>query len=115
MSRGTSSAQTITRLAAWNGICQYLSYQVFGCHPEMLNVARARKLLQIKTQSKKKAGKDVKQQVFEWVTEHLNPTWPTKILQSGPRKGQEIIIDEAYDMADAWVIAKAGYISEQTL
>ena len=115
MSRGTSSAQTITRLAAWNGICQYLSYQVFGCHPEMLNVARARKLLQIKTQSKKKAGKDVKQQVFEWVTEHLNPSWPTKILQSGPRKGQEIIIDEAYDMADAWVIAKAGYISEQTL
>ena len=39
----------------------------------------------------------------------------TKILQSGPRKGQKIIIDEAYDMADAWVIAKAGYISEQTL
>ena len=77
----------------------------------MLNVARARKLLSIKTQSKKKAGKDVKQQVFEWVTNHLSPTWPTKILQSGPRKGQEVIIDEAYDMADAWVVAKAGYIS----
>ena len=115
MSRGTSSAQTITRLAAWNGICQYLSYQVFGCYPDMLNVARARKLLSIKTQSKKKAGKDVKQQVFEWVTNHLSPVWPTKILQSGPRKGQEVIVDEAYDMADAWVVAKAGYISLESL
>ena len=34
MARGTSSAATITRLAAWNGICQYLSYQV------LLNIYR---------------------------------------------------------------------------
>ena len=115
MSRGTSSAQTITRLAAWNGICQYLSYDIFGVQPEMLNVARARKSLSIKTQSKKKAGKDVKEQVFEWVTAHLDAKWPTKILQSGPRKGTEVIVKEAYDMADAWVVAKAGYISEETL
>ena len=47
MSRGTSSAQTITRLAAWNGICQYLSYDIFGVQPELLNVARARKSLSI--------------------------------------------------------------------
>ena len=115
MARGTSSAQTITRLAAWNGICQYLSYQIFGVQPEVLNVARARKMLQIKTQSKKKSGIPVKDQVFAWVTDHLNAQWPTKILQSGPRKGQEIIIEEAKDMADAWVVAKAGYVSSQSL
>lgn len=115
MARGTSSAATITRLAAWNGICQYLSYQVFHVQPEVLNVARARKTLQIKTQSKKKTGIPVKDQVFAWVTEHLSAEWPTKILQSGPRKGQEIIIEEAKDMADAWVVAKAGYVSSQVL
>ena len=115
MARGTSSAATITRLAAWNGICQYLSYQVFHVHPEVLNVARARKLLQIKTQSKKKTGIPVKDQVFAWVTEHLNAKWPTKVLQSGPRKGKEVILDEAKDMADAWVVAKAGYVSPQSL
>ena len=115
MARGTSSAQTITRLAAWNGICQYLSYQIFKVEPEVLNVARARKLLKIKTQSKKKAGIPVKDQVFAWVTDHLSAEWPTKILQSGPRKGQEVILDEAKDMADAWVVAKAGYVSSQTL
>ena len=115
MARGTSSAATITRLAAWNGICQYLSYQVFHVQPEVLNVARARKLLQIKTQSKKKTGIPVKDQVFTWVTNHLSAKWPTKVLQSGPRKGQEVILDEAKDMADAWVVAKAGYISSQTL
>ena len=115
MARGTSSAQTITRLAAWNGICQYLSYKIFKVEPEVLNVARARKLLKIKTQSKKKAGIPVKDQVFAWVTKHLNAEWPTKVLQSGPRKGQEVILDEAKDMADAWVVAKAGYVSSQTL
>ena len=115
MARGTSSAQTITRLAAWNGICQYLSYQIFHVQPEVLNVARARKLLQIKTQSKKKTGIPVKDQVFAWVTRHLNADWPTKVLQSGPRKGQEVVLEEAKDMADAWVVAKAGYISSQTL
>ena len=115
MARGTSSAQTITRLAAWNGICQYLSYQVFHVEPKVLNVARARKLLQIKTQSKKKTGIPVKDQVFAWVTDHLNVSWPTKVLQSGPRKGTEVILEEAKDMADAWVVAKAGFISQQSL
>ena len=57
----------------------------------------------------------MKEQVFEWVTAHLAAKWPTKILQSGPRKGTEVIVKEAYDMADAWVVAKAGYVSEQSL
>lgn len=111
MSRGTSSAQTITRLAAWNGICQYLSYQVFGVQPVVLNVTKSRKLLGIPTSTKKKAGIPVKEQVFNWVTENVRSDWPTKVLQGGPNKGTTVILEEARDMADAWVIAKAGYIS----
>ena len=115
MSRGTSSAQTITRLAAWNGICQYLSYQIFGVNPVVLNVIRARKSIGIPTTTKKKAGIPVKEQVFNWVTENIRSDWPTKVLQGGPNKGATVILDEARDMADAWVIAKAGYLSIETL
>lgn len=111
MSRGTSSAQTITKLAAWNGICQYLSYQIFEVEPVVLNVTKARKSLGIPTTTKKKAGIPVKEQVFNWVTENIRSDWPTKILKGGPNKGKEVILEEARDMADAWVIAKAGYIS----
>jgi hypothetical protein len=48
------------------------------------------------------------------VTENVKSDWPTKVLQGGPNKGQEIVIEEAKDMADAWVIAKAGYLSCET-
>ena len=107
-SYGRSSAATITKLASFNGIVQYLSYDTYGIEPKLLNAMTARKLLGIKTQSKKKSGKDVKQQVFEWVTHYLDMSWPTKILKGGPRKGTEVLKEEAYDMADAWVIAKAA-------
>lgn len=109
-SAGASSAQTITRLASFNGITQYLCFVIFDLYPELLNVNKARKSLGIKTLSKKKSGKSVKEQVFEWVTEKLDKRWPTKILSSGPRKGLEVIIDESYDMADAYVIAKSGFV-----
>ena len=36
--------------------------------------------------------------------------WPVKILKSGPRKGLEILQPGCYDMADAYVIAKANLI-----
>ena len=107
-SYGRSSAATITRLAAFNGITQYLCYDTFDIEPKLLNATSARKLLSIKTQSKKKCGKDVKQQVFEWVTQYLNMSWPTKILKGGPNKGSEVLLPECYDMADAWVIAAAS-------
>jgi hypothetical protein len=108
-----SSARTITRLAAFNGIVQYICYDVLGFIPELVSVSEARKLSGIKTQSKKKVGKEVKEQVFDWVDEHLQYSWPTKILQSGPRKNKEIIIPESRDMADAWVVANAGFVKIQ--
>jgi Holliday junction resolvasome RuvABC endonuclease subunit len=108
--RGMSSARTITLLAAFNGITQYICEDELGITPALISVSACRSLVGIKTVSKKKAGKDVKEQVFEWVSAHLEYNWPTKILQSGPRKGQKIIINEARDMADAWVVAKAGLV-----
>ena len=33
--------------------------------------------------------------------------FPKKIMKSGPRKGEEVFVDEASDMSDSWVIGKA--------
>ena len=108
--RGMSSAKTITRLASFNGIIQYITADIFGCEAILLPVRECRKLCGIATVSKKKSGKEVKEQVFEWVDNHLEYKWPTKVLQSGPRRGTQIIVPESRDMADAWVVAKAGFI-----
>lgn len=107
--RGKSSAKTITKLAAWNGICQLVIWDVFELYTTALNVTESRKACGIKTISKKKSGIDVKEQVFTQMTQLENITWPTKVLSSGPRKGQTIIINEARDMNDALVVAKAGF------
>ena len=107
---GMSSARTITRLASFNGVVQYVCYNHTEIIPSLISVRDARAACGIKTMSKKKAGKEVKEQVFEWVDDHLSYPWPTKILKSGPRKGTQIVVPESRDMADAWVIAKAGFV-----
>lgn len=108
--RGMSSARTITLLSSFNGIVQYICHDELGIVPEPIAVNVCRSLVGIKTLSKNKAGKDVKEQVFDWVSDHLQYKWPDKTLQSGPRKDQLIILEEARDMADSWVVAKAGFV-----
>jgi len=107
--RGMSSAATITKLASFNGIIQYVSYEDFGVEPCLLNVNQARKSVGLKTQSQKKCGIQTKDQVFSWVKTQIKYQWPTKILKSGPRKGLCINLPECFDMADAYVIARAGF------
>jgi len=113
---GLSSAKTLSVLARFNGIVSLLCYEIFNLEPEHLNVNAARKTLGIKLVRKKQGGAPTKEQVFTWVhdrlvEQHINFNWPRKILKSGPRKGQEILDPGAYDMADAYVIAKAGQLS----
>ena len=38
--------------------------------------------------------------------------WPVKTFKSGPRKDMRCIDPIAYDMADAYVIARAGIVSD---
>ena len=59
----------------------------------------------------KKSGVKIKEQVFQWVKKQL-PTfnWPTKILKSGPNKGNVKLMECCYDMSDSYVIAYGGYI-----
>jgi hypothetical protein len=111
--RGLSSAKTLMTLAKFNGIVCFVLRQIFGMDPISVNVNEARKSVGLKIISQKKGGKPTKEQVIEWVTHDMTDyspgfVWPTKILKSGPRSGLEIILPECSDMADAYVIAKAG-------
>jgi len=107
---GLSSAKTLMTLAQFNGVVRWICYEIFDIIPTAINVNSARKNIGLKINRKNKE-KNTKQQVLEWVSSdkpHIK--WPTKILKSGPNKGQERLINGAYDMADAYVIGKAYFI-----
>ena len=113
---GLSSAKTLASLARFNGIVSYLSQKVYGISPEFLNVNSARKSVGIKLIKKRQGGKPTKEQVFDWVTQDLENSgkpqqWPMKTMKSGPRKGQVILDPQTYDMTDAYVIARAGFLT----
>lgn len=104
-SKGFSSAKTLSQLNRFNGIVSYLSSFIFNCVPVYVNVNSARKILQIKLD--KKLNISTKDQVFNWVREQEEFTWPTKTLKSGPNKGLVKYDESCYDMSDAYVICKA--------
>ena len=110
---GLSSAKTLSTLARFNGIVSLLCYEIFNLEPEHLNVNAARKMMGIKLIRKKHGGKPTKEQIFVWVSDQIENEyqgyqWPIKILKSGPRKGEMILDPSSYDMADAYVISRAG-------
>ena len=96
-------------LAKFNGITCLLANQEFGIEPIDINVNVARKTVDLKILRGKKTQKNTKQQVFEWVNQKIDFDWPIKVLKSGPRKGESIYESCVYDMADAFVIARAGF------
>ena len=73
----------------------------------------ARKQVGMKLIRKSKGGKPTKEQVLDWVQCEIidKSVWPTKKLKSGPRKGVVILDPVCYDMADAYVIARAGLMN----
>jgi len=108
---GLSSARTLMTLARFNGIVSYMCHDKLKIEPAHINVNVARKSVGLKINRKSDAT--TKQQVLDWVSlqlEALDYQWPVKILKSGPRKGMEILQPGCYDMADAYVIAKANLI-----
>ena len=109
-SSGFSSAKTLSQLNRFNGIVSYLSNQIFNSVPIYINVNSARKSLQIKIN--KKLSISTKEQVFQWVREDIDEKiiWPEKILKRGPNKGLVKFDESCYDMSDAYVICKAGFI-----
>lgn len=113
---GASSAQTLVKLAKFNGIVCYICSQVLGVEPTGVNVNHARKTLGINLQREKICGVSTKEQIYRWViTQPLlsDQKWPTKKMTSGPRKGAEVLETSAYDMADAFVVVISGPLLDE--
>ena len=112
--RGRSSSGTLFKLAKFNGIIQWICYNDLDIEATAINVNNARKSNNIVVLGKKKTDEPTKEQVLRQVKERVGDlfSFPTKILKSGPRKGQEVTDKVSYDMADAFVIAKAAWIEK---
>lgn len=110
---GFSSAKTLLTLARFNGVVSYLVQAEFYFIPTFINVNSARKMLGIKLKRAKDGNKSTKIQVLEWVSGQLcdSHRWPSRTLKSGPRKGVVVHENGCFDMADAYVIARAGLIN----
>ena len=110
---GLSSAKTLMTLAQFNGVVRWICHADLNAEVEAINVNSARKIVGLKLDRKSK--KKTKEQVVEWVKKANNNddykiTWPYKTLKSGPNKGRTRICNEAYDMADAYVIGKSYFL-----
>tara|TARA_Y100001958_G_C21014096_1_gene393084 strand:+ start:109 stop:660 length:552 start_codon:yes stop_codon:yes gene_type:complete len=110
---GLSSAKTLMTLAQFNGVVRWICYSDLNAEVESINVNTARKTVGLKIDRKSK--KKTKDQVCEWVKsenckDELKIEWPMKTLKSGPNKGQIRMCNEAYDVADAYVIGKSYFL-----
>ena len=104
---GLSSAKTLMTLAQFNGVVRWICHENLDVPVDAINVNTARKSVGLKIDKKDKT-KTTKEKVLDWVSQDdTSIHWPTKILKSGPNKGQQRICSEAYDMADAYVIGKS--------
>tara|TARA_Y100001938_G_C8071102_1_gene423106 strand:+ start:1116 stop:1679 length:564 start_codon:yes stop_codon:yes gene_type:complete len=112
---GLSSAKTLMTLAQFNGVVRWLCHSELHVPVYSHNVNSARKSIGLKID--RKSTRKTKEQVMDWVSNYNSKNkseklieWPTKILKSGPNKGQVRTCTEAYDMADAYVIGKAHFV-----
>ena len=109
---GLSSAKTLMTLAQFNGVVRWICHSDLDVSVESINVNKARKSVGLKIN--RSSELKTKDQVLEWVDNQNNSddfkiVWPHKVLKSGPNKGKTRLCNEAYDMADAYVIGKAYY------
>lgn len=106
---GMSSAATITTLMRFNGICSYISREIFKVDPEYISASHARKLCGIKMQRTSIAGMSGKEQVFKYMSEHdlKHIQWPLK------KNGKPI--DASRDMCDSYVIARAACLTQNNI
>lgn len=110
---GLSSAKTLMTLAQFNGVVRWICHADLNADVSSVNVNTARKTVGLKID--KKSKQKTKDQVWEWVktinqNDDVKIKWPHKTLKSGPNKGQVRLCNEAYDMADAYVIGKCHFL-----
>ena len=110
---GLSSAKTLMTLAQFNGVVRWICHSDLNTEIESINVNTARKTVGLKID--RKSEKKTKEQVWDWVkldndNHEVEIEWPYKTLKSGPNKGKTRLCNEAYDVADAYVIGKSYFL-----
>tara|TARA_Y100000593_G_scaffold93389_1_gene188091 strand:+ start:209 stop:832 length:624 start_codon:yes stop_codon:yes gene_type:complete len=101
---GFSSAKTLSTLSRFNGIVSWMCYENFGIKPEYIAATSARKSCGIKVPK----GVKAKQVVIKYVVDNV-PDVSIEYTKHGNPKPQ------CYDMADSWVIARAGWLECQKM
>ena len=99
---GFSSARTLSTLSRFNGIISWICYEIWNIQPEYIPAISARKQVGITVPRGQKAKKCVVKYVIDNV-----PGVSIEYTKHGNPKPQ------CYDMADSWVIAKAGWLQCQ--
>jgi hypothetical protein len=110
---GLSSAKTLMTLAQFNGVVRWICHSDLNTETESINVNTARKTVGLKID--RKSEKKTKEQVWDWVklennNDKIEISWPYKTLKSGPNKGKVRLCNEAYDVADAYIIGKSYFL-----
>ena len=100
--RGKSSAKTLSTLTRFNGIVSWLVYELFEIEPQYIGASSARKNAGIRVPR----GQKAKQVVMKFLLDN-EPKFVIEYTTQGNPK------PEAFDRADALVVAKAGYSIEQ--
>jgi hypothetical protein len=100
-------------LAQFNGVVRWICHSDLNTEIESINVNTARKTVGLKID--RKSEKKTKEQVWDWVkldndNHEVEIEWPYKTLKSGPNKGKTRLCNEAYDVADAYVIGKSYFL-----
>ena len=95
---GGSSAKTMAKLQSFNGIVSWICLEMFGIEPVHISSAKARSTLGIKIPR----GSNTKKLILDHVLDK-EPCFEVQYTRHGNPK------QHYYDMADSWVIAKAGY------
>lgn len=89
-----SSANTLNKLAAFNGIISYIMFSLTGLEPQHVHATTARSRV-----CGKLVKKNVKEQVFKYVHQTENAIlWPLNTKAAFKK--------QCYDMADAYIIGK---------
>jgi len=99
---GFSSAKTLSTLSRFNGVVSWICYQRYSIEPEYLAATSARKQCGITVPR----GIKAKEVVIKYIVDNV-PDVLIEYTKHGNPKPQ------CFDMADSWVIARAGWLDCQ--
>ena len=101
---GFSSARTLSTLSKINGVVSWICYRRYAIEPEYLAATSARKQCGIVVPRGYKAK--------EVVLKHVIDNVPDVLIEYTKHNNPK---PQCYDMADSWVIARAGWLQCQKL